>query len=599
MTGNWYRIAVLAVAVYLPIIGCGGGGGGGGRVDSAPPSTTADPAGGSYADPQSVTLSADETSTIYYTTDGTTPTRSSTQYSSAIQITAEGTTTLKYYAVDTAGNEETVKSEAYHLSFYVWPLSASETPDEMTTSFGPRINWGMWDFHDGIDFGGIVGTPVYAVRAGTVYKAADGGGGSGYSSRHIVLEVDDPNDGTMYIVYLHLDSILAGITPGATVTGGQAIGTLGDDDAAWAHLHFEFRKNTPLETGSVHPMNYLPYTDTTNFTAPVIDRFNRIGGLMAARLLFDAASRLEGDLRRVEVDLLEGTSTIIATRVVDFDDKTTINEGNGDDLLYTNNIGVEGYQSSDMISDGRDDLEYGILVNDLPANCDNLQARVIDAGGNTVTSSLIAVPNQTATSWTVDLEDAWMPPAGWTAVTSTGTAVSNDPSAKKNGSRGMLCVDGSTSSSGQRAGIERALPSDRFEWTAQGWFNPVALGLASGRSVYPFYCLNGSNLSVAARVRNTSGTVYAGIIAKKPDGSLTGVESAEVVATGTWVLWKIFIQRIGTRETTAVLYLDDVEADRLTWDSTVYEPTSLRAGIGYSSSGVTATFYADDLQVNE
>lgn len=31
---------------------------------------------------------------------------------------------------------------------YVWPLSNSTTPDAVNTSFGPRINYSMWDLHD-------------------------------------------------------------------------------------------------------------------------------------------------------------------------------------------------------------------------------------------------------------------------------------------------------------------------------------------------------------------------------------------------------------------------------------------------------------------
>jgi hypothetical protein len=36
-------------------------------------------------------------------------------------------------------------------SDYIWPLSKSMTPDEVNTSFAPRINRNEWDFHDGID----------------------------------------------------------------------------------------------------------------------------------------------------------------------------------------------------------------------------------------------------------------------------------------------------------------------------------------------------------------------------------------------------------------------------------------------------------------
>ncbi|MGH8548338.1 MAG: M23 family metallopeptidase [Methylococcales bacterium] len=157
---------------------------------------------------------------------------------------------------------------------YIWPLSKSTTPDEMNTSFRPRINKDKWDFHDGIDLPAGIGTPVHAMRAGTVYLA--GPRDDRFSSRHVVLKVDDPNDGLMYLVYLHLDSIDLAVTPDASVAQGQIIGTVGEDDAVYPHLHFEFRKGMLREIGSVHPLGYLPYTDTPNFSSPVPDRFNRL-----------------------------------------------------------------------------------------------------------------------------------------------------------------------------------------------------------------------------------------------------------------------------------------------------------------------------------
>ena len=100
---------------------------------------------------------------------------------------------------------------------YLWPLSNSTTPDEMNTSFGPRINFAKWDFHDGIDLPASLGTPVHAVYQGTVHRAGPGGCHN-YSSRHIVLQVNDPNDVIMYVVYLHLDSINTMSIIGQTLT---------------------------------------------------------------------------------------------------------------------------------------------------------------------------------------------------------------------------------------------------------------------------------------------------------------------------------------------------------------------------------------------
>ena len=80
-------------------------------IDSTPPVSSANPQGGAYTSPQSVSLSCDDGSgsgcaAIYYTTNGTPPTISSAQFSSAISMSAN--TTLRFFAVDNAGNQESV-----------------------------------------------------------------------------------------------------------------------------------------------------------------------------------------------------------------------------------------------------------------------------------------------------------------------------------------------------------------------------------------------------------------------------------------------------------------------------------------------------------
>src|SRR5215510_5772307 len=103
------------------------------------------------------------------------------------------------------------------MASYLWPLNgSSKTPDEMNTSFGPRIDADRWDFHDGIDLPAPQGTPVRAMRQGTVHHAGNGGTG-GFSSRHVVIRVSDPTQGRMFHLYLHLDSIDPVVVTGATV----------------------------------------------------------------------------------------------------------------------------------------------------------------------------------------------------------------------------------------------------------------------------------------------------------------------------------------------------------------------------------------------
>ena len=114
-------------------------------LDATPPSTTALPAGGTYNSAQSVTLTCSDGSgsgydKIYYTTDGTTPTTSSTVYSSPINISA--TSALKFFATDLAGNSETVKTETYTISTDIVTV-------ELKDSTGALLSGGVVQYYSG------------------------------------------------------------------------------------------------------------------------------------------------------------------------------------------------------------------------------------------------------------------------------------------------------------------------------------------------------------------------------------------------------------------------------------------------------------------
>lgn len=81
---------------------------------TAPDLPVASPSGNTYTSVQSVSLSSSGSSAIYYTTDGSTPTTSSTLYSSAISISSN--TALKAISLDLAGNESSVMTESYTIN---------------------------------------------------------------------------------------------------------------------------------------------------------------------------------------------------------------------------------------------------------------------------------------------------------------------------------------------------------------------------------------------------------------------------------------------------------------------------------------------------
>jgi hypothetical protein len=100
--------------------------------DLTPPTVTASPNGGSFSSAQTVTLTANEPATIYYTLDGSTPTMSSTQYTASIGINS--TTTLKYFAVDTAGNPSDVQTATYTFTIVTPVVTISPAAGSYTSA---------------------------------------------------------------------------------------------------------------------------------------------------------------------------------------------------------------------------------------------------------------------------------------------------------------------------------------------------------------------------------------------------------------------------------------------------------------------------------
>ena len=82
-------------------------------ADTAPPLVTVSPQSGTYGPGTGITLTTNEPASIYYTTDGSTPTAASTKYTSPITLSA--TMTLKYFAIDASNNASLVGNQSYVL----------------------------------------------------------------------------------------------------------------------------------------------------------------------------------------------------------------------------------------------------------------------------------------------------------------------------------------------------------------------------------------------------------------------------------------------------------------------------------------------------
>lgn len=499
---------------------------------------------------------------------------------------------------------------------FIWPLSNNPTPDEMNTSFGPRIDADRWDFHDGIDLPAPVGTPVYAMADGTVHRA--GPADNGFGSTHVLLKVVDPTDGEedLFLVYLHLDSIAEGVIPGAHVNQGDVIGAVGQEDATYPHLHFEFRKGGTQQRRSVHPLRYLPFLNTANFRQLRLDRCNFYrdnGEKRLVRLRFAVQNRREGDVQGVDVEL-KGDGVEPRPLHVNFDDRSTIVSKKGDEHAFNEDgIAVEGYQKSNLKGDGLKDLHYGVLIEDIPPEYDSVKLRVFDVKNEKPKSAEFPLPTLEDGKNPVNSragfeEGEAFPPQGWELRLLPGNVCQPDAVAALTGLRGLLCQD-LLSSPGAliRAGLRFALPVDRspvlpMSWRLRADIQAVEMQMDKGLVIHPLAFLIGDEIVAAACLRKIRNDKFvAGVLIRSADGLFReriDVNEGEIFRDAP-VRWELDMLRLGTRQTTAVLRLNDKVVARINGDTTEVEPDIACVGIMHRHSGLQITLHVDQLRLTE
>jgi murein DD-endopeptidase MepM/ murein hydrolase activator NlpD len=106
-----------------------------------------------------------------------------------------------------------------------WPVEGT-----VTSPFGFRMRGWSPDLHHGVDIAAPEGTPVRAMRSGTVEHAGPWGG---YG-----LAVVISHGGSVRTLYAHLSRL--DVRVGERVRGGHGIGAVGrTGNATGPHLHFE------------------------------------------------------------------------------------------------------------------------------------------------------------------------------------------------------------------------------------------------------------------------------------------------------------------------------------------------------------------------
>jgi Fn3 associated/Bacterial Ig-like domain len=107
-------------------------------IDSTGPTVTASPTTGTFGPAgTSVTLSSESGATIFYTTDGSTPDNTATEYTAPISITS--TTTLKFIGYDTFGTPGTVGTETYTIG-----SATTDTSISLQLSGNNKVTAGAW-----------------------------------------------------------------------------------------------------------------------------------------------------------------------------------------------------------------------------------------------------------------------------------------------------------------------------------------------------------------------------------------------------------------------------------------------------------------------
>jgi uncharacterized repeat protein (TIGR01451 family) len=260
--------------------------------DVTAPIVNSSQVGGVFNTTQTVTLNATDDSdsaTIYYTTDGTDPKTSSTRsvYTGPIEI--DGTTTLKYAAVDAAGNWSSVYSETYTIKSDVY---VQVIPSKTNPQVGDKVTYTFKLCNNGP---GIANDVVftYVIPEGLEYDGATVDQGTIYyddATRTLTWNLGNVTVGDPYL-WLNVTVLSAGsynLQPAVTTAGydpelNSSIGSLLVNAVSATDNGSGSGSGSDFSTGNNTTVHAV--TTTTTKTVPMQDTGLPLGGLVSALLL--------------------------------------------------------------------------------------------------------------------------------------------------------------------------------------------------------------------------------------------------------------------------------------------------------------------------
>lgn len=142
-----------------------------------------------------------------------------------------------------------------------------------------------------------------------------------------------------------------------------------------------------------------------------------------------------------------------------------------------------------------------------------------------------------------------------------------------------------------------------MSWRLKAFIKVVELQFDQGLVIYPLAFLMGNKLVAAACVRKIrNDKLVAGVLIRSANGLFReriDVNEEGRIPTNSPVRWELDLLRLGTRQTTAVVRLNNNVVARINGDTTNIEPDSACMGIMHRHCGLQFTLHIDQLFLTE